>query len=71
MSIEDEVIARTKINKTVARDEIPIDEKNSEFIESTMNTIRDWLQTSTEATLMLTSMNAYQRRLVYQETPKR
>lgn len=71
VSMQEEAIARTRINKTVARDEIPIDEKNSEFVETTMNTIRDWLQNSTEATLMLTAMNAYQRRLVYQETPKR
>jgi hypothetical protein len=33
--------------------------------------IQEWLQNSTDQMMVLTTLNPYQRRLIYQEVPKR
>ena len=41
------------------------------FLIHSRNLIQDWLSNSTDKGLALPTMNSYQRRLMYQEVPKR
>ncbi|KAF9947043.1 hypothetical protein BGZ70_002906 [Mortierella alpina] len=45
---------------------IPVDDRNREFIVSTTAKIQEWLQSSEEETLTVTANNSFFRRLVYQ-----
>ncbi|KAF9937804.1 hypothetical protein BGZ75_008650 [Mortierella antarctica] len=45
---------------------IPVDDRNREFIESTIAKIQEWLQSSEEEALTITANNSFFRRLVYQ-----
>ncbi|KAF9953806.1 hypothetical protein BGZ72_005121 [Mortierella alpina] len=45
---------------------IPVDDRNREFIESTIAKIQEWLQSSEEEALTITANNSFFRRLVHQ-----
>ncbi|KAG0216662.1 hypothetical protein BGX31_000533 [Mortierella sp. GBA43] len=45
---------------------IPVDDRNREFVESTIEKIKEWMQESTEVPLTVPAPNSFFRRLVYQ-----
>ncbi|KAG0362196.1 hypothetical protein BGZ54_008717 [Gamsiella multidivaricata] len=51
---------------TSTANNIPIDDRNREFITSTVVKIRGWFENSTETTLTISAPNSFFRRLVYQ-----
>ncbi|KAG0197286.1 hypothetical protein BGX28_009226 [Mortierella sp. GBA30] len=49
-----------------ATNNIPVDDRNREFIESTVAKIQEWLQSSSEESLTISANNSFYRRLVHQ-----
>ncbi|KAF9347674.1 hypothetical protein BGX26_000858 [Mortierella sp. AD094] len=45
---------------------IPMDDRNRDFMLSTVEKIREWVESSTEETLTISAPNSFFRRLVYQ-----
>ncbi|KAF9416605.1 hypothetical protein BGZ94_010172 [Podila epigama] len=67
---EEQYLAR-KVEKaandaTAAVNNIPIDDRNKTFVSMTIEKIQEWLQNSTEETLVLQANNSFFRRLIYQ-----
>ncbi|KAJ3215259.1 hypothetical protein HDU67_000675 [Dinochytrium kinnereticum] len=68
---DDEDRIRHRIGKLSNRSDIPIDDQNREFVESSMSEVREWLQNSTEKVLKVAGHTSYKRRLIHQEVRKR
>ena len=60
---------RAKINNIVYQ-KIVLNEKDTEWLALKMNEINDWLQHSSDKTLILNGVNSYQRRILYQSVPE-
>ncbi|KAI9093447.1 ribonuclease H-like domain-containing protein [Phlyctochytrium arcticum] len=63
----DEDRARRRIRRSAVQGDIPIDIGNKEFIDTTLATVADWLQNSSEKSTEVTAPTSYHRRLVHQE----
>ncbi|KAF9198745.1 hypothetical protein BGZ49_000338 [Haplosporangium sp. Z 27] len=62
------IIRKTEKEAAVssAQTNIPIDDRNRSFMTSTVKSIKEWVQSSTEETLTIPAPNSFFRRLVYQ-----
>ncbi|KAJ3081397.1 hypothetical protein HK102_002366 [Quaeritorhiza haematococci] len=69
-SREEEERIRRKTGTKPEYSDIPIDDSNREFVESSIAEVKSWLQNSNEKTYVMQPSTSYHRRLVHQEVRK-
>lgn len=56
---------------TEKRSDVVVDERNREFVNASIAMVDNWLQNSTEKSLIVTAENSFKRLLIHQEVRKR
>ncbi|KAI8825287.1 ribonuclease H-like domain-containing protein [Fimicolochytrium jonesii] len=71
LNLDEEERAMHKIGMALSGEDIAIDGQNQDFVDTTMDAIHTWLQTSIEKTVTVSAPTRYHRRLVHQEVRKK
>ncbi|KAI9333928.1 CAF1 family ribonuclease-domain-containing protein [Zopfochytrium polystomum] len=71
LSREEERQIRAKAATASEPEDVPVDDRNREYIDGILSQIDAWLQTKTEVSLSLPAGNGFQRLLVHQQVRKK